>query len=139
VPKQECREVHGNIKKLKTDAMYPASVPRASSPSFSGNCRAKFGRKLKNLSETTADDTDNADEETPGSAPQTPSTFHPRAQRNAFRHRDARQQSRSFSRWNQSLDDTAPTPTRFAELSAIITQYFTRGMPPVLAIRAVHG
>src|SRR5437773_3263516 len=42
---------------------------RASSTSFSGNCRAKFGRKLKNLSETTADDTDNADEETPGSAP----------------------------------------------------------------------
>jgi hypothetical protein len=33
--------------------------PRASSTSFSGNCGAKFGRKLKNLSETTADDTDN--------------------------------------------------------------------------------
>src|SRR5215510_171588 len=40
----------------------------ASSLSFSGNCRAKFGRKLTNLSETTADDTDNA-EETPGRAP----------------------------------------------------------------------
>jgi hypothetical protein len=39
--------------------------PRASSTSFSGNCGAKFGRKLKNLSETTADDTDNAGEETP--------------------------------------------------------------------------
>jgi hypothetical protein len=31
------------------------------------------------------------------------STFHPHAQRNAFRRRDARQQSRSFARWNQSL------------------------------------
>src|SRR5215475_4956581 len=41
---------------------------RASSLSFSGNCRAKFGRKLTNLSETTADDVDNA-EKTPGSAP----------------------------------------------------------------------
>jgi hypothetical protein len=30
--------------------------PRASSTSFSGNCGAKFGRKLKNLSETTTDD-----------------------------------------------------------------------------------
>ncbi len=43
--------------------------PRAFSTSFSGNCGAKFGKKLKNLSETTTDDTDNADEETPGSTP----------------------------------------------------------------------
>jgi hypothetical protein len=28
---------------------------------------------------------------------------HPRAQQDAFRRRDARQQSRSFARWNQSL------------------------------------
>ena len=33
----------------------------------------------------------------------TPSAFHPRAQRNAFRRHDARLQSRSFARWNQSL------------------------------------
>jgi len=33
--------------------------------------------------------------------PETPSTFHPRAQRNAFRRTDARLQSRSFARWNQ--------------------------------------
>jgi hypothetical protein len=46
----------------------------------------------ESLSETTADDTDNADEETPGSAPQTPSTFHPRAQRSASRRPDVRQQ-----------------------------------------------
>jgi len=51
-------EVHGNVKKVKTNGRYPASIgsssnrPRASSTSFSGNCRAKFGRKLKNLSET---------------------------------------------------------------------------------------
>jgi hypothetical protein len=37
------------------------------------------------------------------SIPETPSTFHPRAQRNAFRRREARPQSRSFARWNESL------------------------------------
>jgi len=48
----------GNIKKVKTKGRHPASIgsssnrPRGSSTSFSGNCRAKFGRKLKNLSET---------------------------------------------------------------------------------------
>src|SRR4030095_6604709 len=35
--------------------------------------------------------------------PKTPSAVPPRAQRNASRRRDARQQSRSFARWNQSL------------------------------------
>ena len=35
--------------------------------------------------------------------PETQSAFHRLAQRNAFRRRDARQQSRSFARWNQSL------------------------------------
>jgi hypothetical protein len=35
--------------------------------------------------------------------PETLSVFRPPAQRNAFRRRDARQQSRSFARWNQSL------------------------------------
>jgi hypothetical protein len=42
---------------------------RASSPSYYENCRPKFGRKLTNLSETTADDTDNAGEDTPRNAP----------------------------------------------------------------------
>src|SRR4029077_2068591 len=36
-------------------------------------------------------------------APQTRPAFHPHEQRNAFRCRDVRQQSRSFARWNQSL------------------------------------
>ena len=31
------------------------------------------------------------------------STFHPHAQRNAFRHCDAHLQSRSFARWNRRL------------------------------------
>ena len=35
--------------------------------------------------------------------PETQSAFHPHAQRNAFRRRDVRLQSRSFARWNQSL------------------------------------
>ena len=33
--------------------------------------------------------------------PETPSTFHQLTQRTAFRHRDVRQQSRSFARWNR--------------------------------------
>jgi hypothetical protein len=35
--------------------------------------------------------------------PQTQSTSHPHAQRNAFRRRDVRQQSRLFARWNPRL------------------------------------
>src|SRR6266446_9011588 len=35
--------------------------------------------------------------------PETQSTFHPHAQRNAFRRRDARRKSRSFARGNQRL------------------------------------
>jgi len=31
---------------------------------------------------------------------QTQSAYHPRAQRNVFRRRDAREQSRSFAHWN---------------------------------------
>ena len=45
-----------------------------------------------------------------------PSAFHPPAQRNASRRRDARLQSRLFARWNQIAEDTAPTPTSFAEI-----------------------
>jgi hypothetical protein len=41
--------------------------------------------------------------ELPIPVPQPRSAFHPRAQRNAFHRRDARQQSRSFARGNQSL------------------------------------
>jgi hypothetical protein len=40
--------------------------------------------------------------ESPIQVPQTQSAFHPHAQRNAFRRRGARLQSRSFARWNQS-------------------------------------
>ena len=45
----------------------------------------------------------------------TPSAFHPHAQRNAFRRRDVRLQSRSFARWNQSLR-RSPNSNRFAEI-----------------------
>ena len=47
--------------------------------------------------------------------PQTPSAFHPRAQRNAFHRHDARQQSRPFARQNPRLRPS-PTPTRFLEI-----------------------
>jgi hypothetical protein len=67
-----------------------------------------------------------------------PLVFHPIAQQTVFRCRDARPLSRSFVRENQSLR-IQPTPTRFAEIVIDHTQYFTRGMLPVLAIRAVHG
>ena len=49
--------------------------------------------------------------ESPIPVPETQSAFHPRAQLNAFRRRDARLQSRSFARWNQSLDDPADCHT----------------------------
>ena len=39
----------------------------------------------------------------PASSSKKSSTFDPRAQQNACRHRDARQQSRSFARWNPLL------------------------------------
>lgn len=44
---------YGNVKKVKTDAMCPPSALRPVNV-FYGNCRAKFRRKLMNLSETTA-------------------------------------------------------------------------------------
>jgi hypothetical protein len=49
--------------------------------------------------------------ESPLPIQETPLTFHPRAQRNAFRCPDARQQSRSFARWNESLRHS-PNSTR---------------------------
>ena len=52
--------------------------------------------------------------------------FHRHAQRTAFRRRDARQQSRSFDRWNQSLRRSANSNRLLLRLSAIISQYFTR-------------
>ena len=44
----------------------------------------------------------------------TQSAFHRHAQQNAFRSH-ARQRSRSFARWNQSLQHTPSSPTGFAE------------------------
>src|SRR4029453_2620361 len=43
------------------------------------------------------------------------SAFHPHAQRNASRWRDARLQSSSFASWNQSFRPS-PSPTGFAEV-----------------------
>src|SRR4029453_16724394 len=42
--------------------------------------------------------------------PQTQSTFHQHARRNAFRHLGARQQSRSFARWNPRLRRNPNSP-----------------------------
>jgi hypothetical protein len=47
--------------------------------------------------------------------PKTQSAFHPHAQRTASRRRGARQQSRSFARWNQRLRHS-PNPTGVAEI-----------------------
>jgi hypothetical protein len=38
--------------------------------------------------------------------------------------RDARQQSRSFARWNQALRRSPNSNPRFLRLSAMISQYF---------------
>jgi hypothetical protein len=50
--------------------------------------------------------------------PQTPSAFHPPAQRNAFRRRDVRPQRRSFARKNPLLQ-RSPTPNVKACLTKI--------------------
>jgi hypothetical protein len=54
------------------------------------------------------------------------SASHPHAQRSAFRRRDARLQSRSFARWNQSLRHSPNSNQSLLRLSAMISQYFTR-------------
>ena len=48
--------------------------------------------------------------------PETQSTSRQRAQQNTFRRRDVRLQSRSFARWNQSLDP--PSRREFPPVSA---------------------
>ena len=51
----------------------------------------------------------------------------PRAQRTAFHRRDARQQSKLFARWNQSLTHSPNSNRLCFETSAMISQYrFTR-------------
>ena len=51
----------------------------------------------------------------------------PRAQRTAFHRRDARQQSKLFARWNQSLTHSPNSNRLCFEISAMISQYrFTR-------------
>jgi hypothetical protein len=52
---------------------------------------------------------------------ETQSTFHPHAQRNAFRPRDARLQSRSFARWKQSLKHSPNSNRLLPRFSAMIS------------------
>src|SRR6516165_6925270 len=66
-------------------------------------------------------------DKSPFPIPQMQSVFDPHAQRNAFLHHDARQQSRSSAPYT-SKADTAPSPSGFAEI--------IRGDFPVL--RAVN-
>jgi hypothetical protein len=55
---------------------------------------------------------------------ESPLVSHPLAQRNAFRCRGARLQSRLFGRW-ESIADTQPQlQSALLRLSAIISQYF---------------
>jgi hypothetical protein len=53
-------------------------------------------------------------------------SFHPHAQRNAFRRRDARQQSGLFVPHNPSLQRSPKLEAAFLRLSAMISQYFTQ-------------
>jgi hypothetical protein len=73
-----------------------------------------------------------ATSESPLRVRQTPSAFHPRAQRNAFRRRDARQQPRLFARWNQSLRPS-PNSNRLTEIVSDDFPVITR-----MTLRAVH-
>jgi hypothetical protein len=65
--------------------------------------------------------------ESPLPIQETPLTFHPRAQRNASRRRDARQQSRSFARWNESLRHSPKLQPDALSLSAISSKYLRTG------------
>ena len=62
-----------------------------------------LARSFTMVTRTTRDDRTLRRLESQIQVPETQSAFHPRAQRNAFRRRDVRLQSRSFARWNQSL------------------------------------
>ena len=62
--------------------------------------------------------------ESPIPVPQTPSTFPPHARRNAFRHRDARLQSRSFAGWRSTAETQPKLQPDFLRLSAMVSQYF---------------
>jgi hypothetical protein len=59
--------------------------------------------------------------------PETPSVFHPRAQRTAFRRHDVRQQSRLFSRLNPRL-----THSRFSQVSALFTDYLPADIETII-------
>jgi hypothetical protein len=54
------------------------------------------------------------------------SAFHPRAQQNAFRRRDARPQSRLFAPQNPRLTRSPQLQPALLRLSALISQYFMR-------------
>jgi hypothetical protein len=64
--------------------------------------------------------------------PETQSTFHSLAQRNAFHRRDARPQRRSFALRDPQLRHS-PTPTGFAEILGDYFPAITR-----LTLRSVH-
>jgi hypothetical protein len=49
-------------------------------------------------------------------------SFHPRERRNAFSHRDARPQSKSFASWNQPLRHSPELQPALLSLSAMISQ-----------------
>jgi len=76
-------------------------------PSVIAECLARPVVKERSVAALSAQQrtsrAQSADTNRPFLIPETPPAFHPRAQQNAFRRRGARQQSRSFSRWNQSL------------------------------------
>ena len=55
--------------------------------------------------------------------------FHRHPQRNAFRRRDVRQQSRLFVRWNESLRRSPNSTRLLLRLSAMISQYFIGRLP----------
>jgi hypothetical protein len=96
-----------------------------------GSLVQRFTKKLAGLA------TQNAQPESPLPVPQKPSTFHPRAQRNASCHRNARQQSRSFARWYQSLRRSSQLQPALLRLSAMILPVLHAGGFCVDSPRAV--
>src|SRR5436190_6280237 len=62
-------KVHGTVKKVKTDAMYPASVPRLLNLLLRKLPGKVWEKVEESFQKRPAHDTDSAHEGTPGSAP----------------------------------------------------------------------
>jgi hypothetical protein len=67
--------------------------------------------------------------EPPLPVPQTPSTFHPLAQRNVFRRRDARQRQRLFAPWHPLLRRSPSSNRTCSDCQRLFSSTFSQAFP----------